>query len=112
MPKRIQMSRQRPWQTDPKAVIVSRPSQYSNPFVIVPVRKSGPFDVVGPDGFVGQSTDMSGARRIATERFRAHAQRTGLHMLVRRNLRGRDVACWCPLDEHCHGDVILEMANQ
>jgi hypothetical protein len=30
---------------------------------------------------------------------------------VQRELRGRDVACYCPLDEVCHGDVLLEIAN-
>lgn len=28
-----------------------------------------------------------------------------------RPLRGRDLACWCPLDEPCHADVLLELAN-
>lgn len=26
-------------------------------------------------------------------------------------LRGRNLACWCPLDEECHADVLLEVAN-
>jgi hypothetical protein len=26
-------------------------------------------------------------------------------------LRGRDLACWCPLDQPCHADVLLEVAN-
>ena len=30
---------------------------------------------------------------------------------VRRELRGRDLACYCPLDEPCHADVLLEVAN-
>jgi hypothetical protein len=36
---------------------------------------------------------------------------------VRRELAGKDLACWCPLeDEHgnrvpCHADVLLEIAN-
>ena len=30
---------------------------------------------------------------------------------VRRELAGRDLACWCPLDEPCHADVLLEVAN-
>ena len=25
--------------------------------------------------------------------------------------RGHDLACWCPLDEPCHADVLLEIAN-
>ena len=26
-------------------------------------------------------------------------------------LRGRDLACWCPLDQPCHADVLLDLAN-
>lgn len=26
-------------------------------------------------------------------------------------LRGRDLACWCRLDQPCHADVLLELAN-
>lgn len=27
------------------------------------------------------------------------------------NLRGKNLACFCPLDEPCHADVLIEMAN-
>ena len=27
-------------------------------------------------------------------------------------LRGHDLACWCPLDQACHADVLLELANR
>ena len=30
---------------------------------------------------------------------------------VRRELAGRDLACWCPVDQPCHADVLLEVAN-
>jgi hypothetical protein len=26
-------------------------------------------------------------------------------------LRGKDLVCWCPLDQPCHADVLLELAN-
>src|SRR5690606_29860948 len=29
-----------------------------------------------------------------------------------RPLRGRDLMCWCPLDQPCHADVLLEFANR
>lgn len=31
---------------------------------------------------------------------------------VRAELAGCDVACWCPLDAPCHGDVLLRLANE
>lgn len=30
---------------------------------------------------------------------------------ARRELAGRDLACWCPLDQPCHADVLLSLAN-
>ena len=27
-------------------------------------------------------------------------------------LRGKDLACFCPLDQPCHADVLLEIANK
>jgi hypothetical protein len=30
---------------------------------------------------------------------------------VRRELAGKHLACWCKLDEPCHADVLLKVAN-
>jgi hypothetical protein len=27
-------------------------------------------------------------------------------------LRGPDLACWCALDQPCHADILLELANR
>jgi len=27
-------------------------------------------------------------------------------------LRGKNLACWCALDQPCHADVLLELANR
>ena len=45
--------------------------------------------------------------------------RSYMSLMERRNviraglaeLRGRDLACWCPLASPCHADVLLELAN-
>lgn len=26
-------------------------------------------------------------------------------------LRGKNLACWCPLDRPCHADILIELAN-
>lgn len=26
-------------------------------------------------------------------------------------LRGKNLACWCPLDKPCHADILLRLAN-
>jgi len=27
-------------------------------------------------------------------------------------LRGKNLACWCPLDGPCHAEVLLDIANR
>ena len=31
---------------------------------------------------------------------------------IRNELAGSDLACWCPLGQPCHADVLLEIANR
>ena len=30
---------------------------------------------------------------------------------IRAELRGKNLACWCPLDDACHADILLAIAN-
>ena len=30
---------------------------------------------------------------------------------IRKELRGKNLACFCPLDQPCHADVLLKIAN-
>jgi hypothetical protein len=30
---------------------------------------------------------------------------------IRTHLKGRNLACWCPIGQPCHADVLLEFAN-
>lgn len=32
--------------------------------------------------------------------------------VIRRELRGRDLQCWCDLDKPCHADILMEIANR
>lgn len=34
-----------------------------------------------------------------------------VYMDIKRALHGKDLACWCPLDQPCHADVLIEVAN-
>jgi hypothetical protein len=27
-------------------------------------------------------------------------------------LRGKDLACWCKVDQPCHGDILIKLANE
>jgi len=105
MPKRIQMTRQKPWRAEhPDAVIVARPSKWGNPFQ---VGKISP--MVGPGG--DMTVWMVADRGDAVTLFRHYHQSAEYLTSVRAELAGRDLACWCPLEAPCHGDVLLEFAN-
>lgn len=66
-----------------------RRSPYANPFKI------------GRD-----AVDAAEAKQL----YRLHAEVFDVATL-RRDLAGHDLACWCALDQPCHADVLLELAN-
>lgn len=48
----------------------------------------------------------------AVARYRAYLLAEGRPLLERiGELAGKNLACWCPLDQPCHADVLLELAN-
>lgn len=49
-------------------------------------------------------------REVAVLLYRALTVTPELAEMARRELRGKDLACWCPSGP-CHADVLLEIAN-
>ena len=90
----------------PYDVYVGRPTKWGNPFV------------VGTDGTRAQcvelfQTMLAGYICVSCAPALADAQ-IAYHKMARRerrHLRGKNLACWCPLDQPCHADVLLEIAN-
>ena len=100
-PKRIQRRRTKGWRMPPGAVYVGRPSQWGNPFrvgtwVNLPI--------------TGREAVYNRARAVVLFRDWFNLA-TRLQEVARVELRGKDLVCWCPLDEPCHADVLLEWAN-
>jgi hypothetical protein len=74
----------------PNGKRVMRTSRWGNPFTI----------------------EVVGSATAAVARFRQHqAEHPELVGLGRRELRGVDLGCSCPLGEPCHADVWLEIAK-
>jgi hypothetical protein len=51
---------------------------------------------------------------VAVSLFSIHLQTSGgakLAKAARRELRGKNLACWCKDRQTCHGDVLLQIAN-
>ena len=52
-------------------------------------------------------------REKAVELFEQHLLGSpALLQQVQAELRGKDLMCWCRLDQACHADVLLRIANQ
>lgn len=109
-PQRVRLRRSKGWRKPAGAVVVSRPSKWGNPYALA--------------DYVADWPDASEAerRRMAVSDFRglvdgrwedgpdgpvAYPSRDEIVA----ELAGRDLCCWCPADEPCHADVLLELAN-
>lgn len=89
-PKRIQQRRIKGWRKPQGAISVARPHKWGNPFK------------VGEHGI----TDAENAVRL----YRQWLPSTPLRGQVL-ELAGHDLMCFCPLNQPCHADVLLEIAN-
>ena len=108
MPERVQRRRTKGWRMPPNTVYVGRPTPYGNDWeprdaaaywVPVAERRAWAVRKYREDferrGWVGY---------CASEEFRDLEE-------IRHELGGKNLACWCPLDQPCHADVLLEVAN-
>lgn len=125
MPQRIQRKRTKGWRMPEGVIYVGRPSRFGNPFAVGGAIPHIP-NIYGP---VTGLTDITPHQAVEAYRrylpiifvpvkpsARPHhgIYTHGCESLpahARRVLAGHDLACWCPLDQPCHGDVLLEIAN-
>lgn len=105
MPKRIQRSRAKGWQMPEGAVYVGRPTRWGNPFLVGSSVQATPSDPI--------AVCFSATEAVETYRsILAKPSMAAFRADVMRDLRGKDLACWCALDQPCHADVLLEIANE
>lgn len=116
---RIQRKRTKGWRMPEGAVSVTRPGEYGNPFKVGSYYMRG--DHSGKTGAFGMlytctTKEFADDRYTlietpeqAVEWFRWYV--TAYPPSWMSELRGKDLACWCPLDQPCHADVLLELAN-
>ena len=111
MPERIQWSRRKGWKKPEGAVYCGRPSKWGNPFH---THGDGVRMARGLAVAAFRAQLMEGRAFCANDHPKPH-EVAARHLTtieeIRAELRGRDLGCWCPLDEPCHVDVLLEIAN-
>jgi hypothetical protein len=137
-PQRIQLRRTKGWRKPEGAIVVARPSKWGNPFHVQ--REYGEVHCVSSDGLlIQQVRGHAAALDLAINLYRGlmigwspttllstsnidvayAAHLRWLNRLgpgnpidkARSHLAGHDLGCYCPLDQPCHADVLLELAN-
>lgn len=105
MPKRIQRKRTKGWKMPEGAVYVGRPTRWGNPFV------------VGKDGDAAECV-LKYKRYLFPYSHFGEASTFSNFLIsqanfedIERELKGKDLACFCPLDSPWHADLLLEVAN-
>ncbi len=85
----------------PNTLKVDRSTRYGNPFRVG--------DPGIPD--VRTSIDRFKAALRTGELTGGDADSPFQAAHLRSALRGKNLACWCPLDGPCHADLLLKIAN-
>lgn len=94
-PVRIQRKRTKNWRMPENTIYVGRPSRYGNPY------QAGNDGDGNPEYLVGLFREFTKRDWIGDNFCK----------IVKEELRGKNLACWCALDKSCHADVLLEIAN-
>lgn len=107
-PHRIKMQRRAGFRLPPNTVLVARPTKYGNPFVV-------------GKGFQLHPIEHAAANLV---RGTVHTQQQACWLYLtwlavqpdrmrefREELKGKNLACYCELDEPCHADILLQLAN-
>ena len=94
-PQRIQRSRAKGWKMPENAIYVGRPTVWGNPYM------------VGSQLMNGETLTAEKAVALYEQHLRENFDERD----IRHCLRNMDLACWCALDQPCHADVLLRIAN-
>lgn len=110
MPQRVQLSRKRGWRMPENAVKVDRSTKWGNPYRI------------GAQPYFSRDMVLSLFETLLTMDISDEdvgPESAAYRRWVREHiheLRGKDLACWCPLPplyerDRCHAAVLLKLAN-
>lgn len=111
MPKRIQLRRTKGWRKPEGAAVVSRPAKWGNPFSANYWMRAAGWTEARARDYVfsqfracvlGTDSPINPDYKEAIDRIKRDIEQ----------LRGKDLCCWCSLDQPCHADVLLDLANR
>ncbi|WP_435102261.1 DUF4326 domain-containing protein [Arhodomonas sp. AD133] len=104
-PRRIRLSRARGWRMPANTVKVDRSTRWGNPFIV------GQHGGTRKECVRLYQLLMGGCVCLSMDNADEQIE-AARHVLINlHELRGHNLACWCPLGAPCHADVLLELAN-
>lgn len=87
------------------AIYVGRPTDHGNQYIIGQ-------EIEHVDGRMTLVRDATHAVQLYREWLDWQMERLpSMRAGIKYDLGGRALACWCRLDQPCHADVLLELAN-
>ena len=93
MTERVQRKRTKGWRMPPNTVYVGRPSKWGNYFSVEDYGRNKAVQMFRD--YIGHPNSPHGFEPDDIEQ-----------------LRGKNLCCWCSLDQPCHADVLLRLANE
>ena len=84
------------------AVVVTRPGKWGNPYIVGKPELVHCGPMTAREAVFWFEADLDPLVSKSAEAIRAE---------IVSDLRGKNLACWCRLDQPCHADVLLKLAE-
>jgi len=114
-PIRIQRKRIKGWKMPEGTVCVSRPSAFGNPFTLAGAMSGDTFSMSREDA-IPFIVECFRSWAKGSDKWwmgpEAKAARQRLLDALPRLREAKYLACWCPLDQPCHADVLIEILKR
>jgi hypothetical protein len=117
-PIRIKRSRSAGWKKPPNTVNCTRPGRYGNPFTVEKYGLENSLmlfrklltECVSPYDLPFDAQEDAFNSEIIKAYDKSNAP--SILDMVKGDLRGKDLMCFCSLSEKCHVDILLELSNK
>jgi len=95
--RRIQRKRTKGWRMPPNTIYVGRGSKWGNPYKL----------------FQKGALNIPLLREEVKYHYRLDIELSDHKIaVVKKELKGKNLACYCKLDQPCHADILLDIAGE
>jgi hypothetical protein len=118
IPFRVQRKRTKGYKMPANTKSVTRPHKFGNPYKIgmhnvwdIKDRETGKSlkDILVAKNGENKYHTIEDTLLAYREKIKASG---AMQQIIKRELAGKNLACFCPLSSPCHADILLEVANE